>query len=457
MKRRDFIKSVIPLTAVPFCLEGFPLAALAATGAALDRVLVVIQLGGGNDGINTVIPLDQYAAYDNLRKNISIPQDRVLPLTDAAGLHPAMTGMKILYDNGKLCVVQGVSYPNPNFSHFRASDIWLTAADYNQDLNSGWLGRYLAYEWPGYPEGYPSLDMPDPPALQIGSVVSLGFQGPTQSTAITIQNPNTFYALVSGSSSGGQDDAPPTTAGLELAYVRRVADQSISYASRVKQAADKAQNRSALYPTAGQNSLADQLKIVARLIAGGLKTRVYLVNLGGFDTHSNQVVAADKTTGTHATLLGKLAGAARAFVDDLELLGCDHRVIGMTFSEFGRRVASNASLGTDHGTAEPVILFGTMVRPGVVGATPNLLDLSGGNLKMQFDFRSVYASILGQWFGVDQVEMDATLLRGFPSLNLIQPPPRLPRRRPVARRIIENTAAPMPVQGAAARVFRGPE
>jgi len=436
MKRRDFLKSAVPLMAVPFCLEGFPLASSAATGGALDRVLVVVQLSGGNDGLNTVIPLDQYAAYNSLRSNISIPQDQVLPLDGVAGLHPAMTGMKILYDSGKLCIVQGVTYPNPNLSHFRATDIWLTAADYNQELHSGWLGRYLIYEWPGYPEGFPNAAMPDPLALQIGSVASLGFQGPAQSTAITIQNPNTFYSLVSGSSSGGQDEVPPTTAGLELLYVRRVADQSMSYASQVKKAADRAQNRSTLYPAAGQNTLADQLKIVARLIAGGMKTRVYLVNLGGFDTHSNQVVAADRTTGTHAALLGKLAGAVRAFVDDLELLGCDHRVIGMTFSEFGRRVASNASLGTDHGTAEPVFLFGTMVRPGVVGATPDLLDLSGGNLKMQFDFRSVYAAILGQWFGVDQAGMDATLLRGFPSLNLIRLPRQLPRRRPAVQRIL---------------------
>ncbi len=441
MNRREFVKKLGPLGAVPFCVSGLAitgfdrsplLAALTGPSAALDRVLVVVQLVGGNDGINTVIPLDQYPAYLSLRANIAIPADRALRLTDAAGLHPAMTGMKTLYDNGKLCLVQGVSYPNPNFSHFRATDIWLTAADYNQDLSSGWLGRYLAYEFDGYPSGYPNPQMPDPPALQIGSVVSLGFQGPSQSTAITIQDPNTFYQLVSGSSSGGQDETPPTTAGQELAYIRQVATQSTAFAARVKAAADRAQNRSILYPAAGQNSLADQLKIVARLIAGGLHTRIYMVNLGGFDTHSNQV-ADDTTTGTHANLLGKLATAARAFVDDLELLGCDHRVIGMTFSEFGRRAASNASLGTDHGTAEPVFLFGSMVRPGIMGNTPSLSDLSNGNLMAQFDFRSVYASILAVWLGVDLNELDAVLLRSFPVLDLIQPPRVLSRRRPVIR------------------------
>jgi uncharacterized protein (DUF1501 family) len=341
-----------------------------------------------------------------------------------------MTGMKMLYDNGKLCVVQGASYPNPNFSHFRATDIWLTASDYNQVLESGWLGRYLSFEFPSYPSGYPNLEMPDPPALQIGSTVSLGFQGPVQSTAITIQDPNTFYQLVSGSSSGGQDSVPPTSAGQELLYVRQVADQSMSYATRVKSAADRAQNKSSLYPASGQNSLADQLKVVARLIAGGLKTRVYLVNLGGFDTHSNQVASADTTTGTHATLLGKLSTAALAFIDDLEILGCDHRVVGMTFSEFGRRAASNASLGTDHGTSEPVFLIGTYVRGGVTGNTPNLSDLSSGNVKMQFDFRSIYAALLSQWFLVDQSEQTSSLLKDFSSLDLIRAPRMLPRRRP---------------------------
>jgi uncharacterized protein (DUF1501 family) len=439
MKRREFVKRAAA-AAFPIAIEGFRisalanptlLAALAAPSSALDRVLVIVQLSGGNDGLNTVIPLDQYAAYQNLRSNIAIPESRVLRLTEATGIHPAMTAMKALYDAGQLCVVQGVSYPNPNFSHFRATDIWLTAADYNRDLSSGWLGRYLNYDFPGYPAGYPNPVMPDPLAIQIGSVVSIGFQGTSQSMAITIQDPSMFYQLVSGSSTGGQDDVPKTTAGLELSFIREVAAQSIGYASKVKAAADRAQNRSTAYPTAGQNALADQLKIVARLIAGGLKTRAYLVSLGGFDTHSNQVVAADTATGTHATLLGKLSSAISIFMEDLTLLGCDHRVVGMTFSEFGRRAASNASLGTDHGTAEPVFLFGKMVKGGVVGANSILTDLTGGNLKMQYDFRTLYASVLSRWFYADSTEQDSVLLKPFSPLDLFQTPVLLPRRRPL--------------------------
>jgi uncharacterized protein (DUF1501 family) len=449
MNRRDFFKRVVPVSTLPFCIDGSPLAAygrspwleaLTGAGQALDRVLVLIQLNGGNDGINTVIPLDQYSAYFSARSNIAIPENRVLKLTAATGINPAMAAIKTLYDNGRVCLVQGVSYPNPNFSHFRATDIWLTASDYNQYLTTGWLGRYLDYELPGYPDGYPNEVVPDPLAIQIGSVVSLGFQGPDQPTAINLQDPNTFYQLVSGSSTLGQDAPPQTPAGIELGFVRQVASQSIAYAARIKAAADRAPNRSTLYPAAGQNSLADQLKIVARLIAGGLRTRIYMVNLGSFDTHSNQVVSSDTTTGTHATLLGKLANAVFAFNDDLQIQGAEHRVIAMTFSEFGRRVVSNSSLGTDHGTAIPMFLFGSSVRPGVVGANPSLTDLTGSNLKMQFDFRTVYASILNQWFYASQSELDAVLLKSFQPLDLVRAVPMLPRRRPLLPASIQNQA-----------------
>jgi uncharacterized protein (DUF1501 family) len=433
MKRREFLKRA---SALSLSLDGLRLSAFAAsplvagTTGAMDRVLVIIQLNGGNDGLNTIIPLDQYSVYSTLRPNIALPAEKVLRLTALTGLHPAATGIKSLYDRGRACIVQGVSYLNPNFSHFRATDIWLTAAGYNQTFESGWAGRYLDYEFPGYPVNFPNADMQDPPAIQIGSVVSGAFQGPAQSTAIAIQDPAAFYQLVSGSNSGGEDAPPDTAAGRELAYIREVASQSVLYAARVKYAADRGKNLSTLYPASGQNTLADQLKIVARLIAGGLATRTYLVSLGGFDTHSNQVLTADTTTGTHATLLSKLSAAVAAFMDDLELAGCDHRVAAMTFSEFGRRVASNSSLGTDHGTALPMLLFGKLVRGGIVGANSNLSDLSSGNLKMQFDFRSVYASILGQWFGAADSEIITALNDRFPQLDLFQTPSMLPRRRP---------------------------
>jgi hypothetical protein len=235
---------------------------------------------------------------------------------------------------------------------------------------------------------------------------------------ISIQDPTTFYQLVAGAPTGGQDTAPTTPAGRELEFVRLVAAQSIQYATQVKAAADKVKLQST-YPTS--NSLADQLKIVARLIAGGMKTRMYIVSMGGFDNHSSQVDATDPTIGTHATLLKRLSDAIAAFQADLKYLGVEQRVIGMTFSEFGRRVQSNASRGTDHGTAAPMFLFGAGVLGAVLGNNPSLTDLTSSNLKMQYDFRSAYASILNQWFGAGTNELNAVLLRSFQQLPIIRP------------------------------------
>lgn len=444
MKRRDFIKRVVPVTALPFLINGFPLRAYgrspfleALIGAEIEteRVLVLVQLGGGNDGINTVIPLDQLSAYNNLRGNIAIPESALIKLTDATGLHPAMEpalggtvkGLKSVYDDGKLTIVQGVSYPNPNLSHFRATDIWLTAANSNEYLSDGWAGRYLNYEFPEY--GKPGFNtvMPHPLAIQIGAVTSLALQGPSSTMGISLQNPDTFYQLVSGISTGGTDTAPQTPAGRELTFIRDVAVQSQQYAAQVKSAADRVTQQGP-YPTG--NTLADQLKIVARLIAGGLKTRIYIVNLGGFDNHSAQVVGGNTTTGTHATLLSRVAQAIWSFQNDLKFLSTpsnrlEDRVIGMTFSEFGRRVQSNGSLGTDHGTAAPMFVFGKSVNGvpnGIIGVNPKLdsSSLVNGNLAMQYDFRSVYASILSQWFGVSSAELNTVLLRNFEQLPIIK-------------------------------------
>ncbi|HEX9006556.1 MAG TPA: DUF1501 domain-containing protein [Bacteroidota bacterium] len=426
MNRREFFRRSIPAATLPFLIGGYrvhaygrtPLLEALLSASATDRVLVLVQLNGGNDGLNTVIPLDGFSQLAAARQNILLDESKVLKLTDATGLHPAMTGMQGLFQNGQLAVVQGVSYPNPNFSHFRATDIWLTAADYNQILTSGWLGRYLDQEFPGYPDGYPSAAMPDPLGIQIGSIVTPAFNGPANSMGLAITDPTATYILP-----GGSDVSPSTPAGHELTFIRQVAEQAQSYSTVVKAAAAKASNKSTLYPTKGQNSLADQLRIVAQLIAGGLKTRIYVVNLGGFDTHSAQVDKTDFTIGTQATLLGRLSVAITAFLDDIRLLGMQDRVIGMTFSEFGRRIKSNASLGTDHGTAAPVFVFGAKVNGGLVGANP-VLPASAGvndNLAMQYDFRSVYATILQDWFGASGTELSAVLLKSFQKLPLITP------------------------------------
>lgn len=425
MKRRDFIKRVGPAVTVPFVLNGLPINAYSRrtglesflrTAAETDRVLVLIQLSGGNDGINTVLPLDQYASYQSLRANIAIPESKALVLKPGTGLHPAMSAVHTMYQNGQMAVVQGVCYPNPNLSHFRATDIWLTGSDYNQYLRDGWLGRYLDGEFPGYPTGYPNAQMPDPLAIQIGAVVSPALQGSAQMLGIAITDPSTFYALVNGGKPGGLDDPPAGPAGKELEYIRGVQLESQQYSTAIKTAADKAQNK-ATYPT--QNTLADQLKIVARLVAGGLRTPIYIVTLGGFDTHAAQV-ATDTTTGTHATLLGRLSEAVSAFHSDLAANGVADRVVSMTFSEFGRRVQSNASEGTDHGTAAPVLVFGSKVLGGIIGGNPSLTSLDNGNLKMQHDYRQVYASLLSQWFEASPSETQAALFKQYTQVPIIR-------------------------------------
>src|SRR5688572_19290174 len=426
MKRRDFLRTSLPTaTILPAVLDGYSakafnsnsplMRALMGATTATDHVLVLIQLNGGNDGLNMVIPLEFYSNYFNARSNIAIPQNRVLSLTgtNKTGLHPAMTGLQNLYNEGKVSIVQAVGYPTPNFSHFRATDIWMSASDSNEVVTSGWAGRYLGEEYPNFPNGYPNSTVSDPLAIQIGSVTSLALQGPTVNMGMSISDPNNFYNLLSGNS----DPVPNTPWGKELTYIRLVTQQTQQYATVIKNAAAKV-TQQVTYPT--QNTLADQLKIVARLVKGGLQTRVYMVSIGGFDTHSSQVNTTDVTTGTHATLMQRVSDAIKAFMDDLKFLGIEDRVTGLTFSEFGRRIKSNASMGTDHGAAAPMIVFGKKVKSGVVGTNPPIATSASvnDNIPYQYDFRSIYASVLKQWFCVNDTDLQTIMLKNFQELQL---------------------------------------
>ncbi|AWV99386.1 DUF1501 domain-containing protein [Arcticibacterium luteifluviistationis] len=412
MKRRNFIKKA-SLFSLPLMLEGQGFHAFANNSEFVqnllqnnalteDRVLVVINMNGGNDGLNTVIPLDQYGLYQGFRSNIAIPQNDVLPLnnTSATGFHPAMTGMQQLYNNGKLSIINSVSYPNPNFSHYRSDEIMVTGTPSNVTGSTGWIGRYLDGQYPNYPNGYPTASMEDPVALQIGYLTSTLLAGPSQSMAVAVSNPEEFAELIGEGGILPPSDLPCCEAGDLVAYIRQQQTLSIAYASEIKDAA-LAGNNMATYPS--NNSVADQLKIVSRLIHGGLKTKVYMVTQGGYDTHSGQV-ENDPTTGVHNKLLGELSDAIAAFQSDIEQQNIADKVIGMTYSEFGRRVNSNASKGTDHGVAAPMFIFGNSIKKSMVGTNPNLSDLtveSGQyNLKMQIDFRQVYQDILQDWFGL---------------------------------------------------------
>ena len=423
MERRNFIRNSLALLA-PTMIGGNPIhilqdhpllnSSLLATSSN-DKVLVIVQLNGGNDGLNTVIPLSEYSNYYSARTNIAIPENKVLKLTgnDATGIHPSMTGMQNLFSDGKLNVVQSVGYPQPSFSHFRATDIWMSGSDSDQYLNTGWAGRFLSNENPGYPDGYPNTDSPDPLAIQIGSLATLTCQGPAVNMALSISDPSSFYNLIDGTDLAVAN----TNAGYELSYLRTVAKQTNQYTARIKQASDSV-TQQVTYPN---NSLAAQLKIVARLIKGGLQTKVYMVNYGSFDTHSNQAVASDTTTGTHANLLKVLSDAIAAFQSDMTGLAIEDRVIGMTYSEFGRRIKSNASGGTDHGAAAPLFLFGKNVRGGVFGNNPTLPTTAtvNDNIPYQYDFRTIYSSILQNWFCVNETTETEILLKQFPTIPLI--------------------------------------
>ena len=429
MKRREFLQTTAAASVGTAFLSGLPvgaygysaqLAALTNATTASDKVLVIIQLQGGNDGLNMIIPLDQYPALLAARGNIALPQNQVLGLTTATGIHPAMSALRTMYQNGKLGVVQSVGYPTPNFSHFRSTDIWTSGSASNVTWATGWAGRYLDGEYPGFPTGYPSTANPDPLAISIGSVVSNCVQGPTLNMGMAIASTSSFYQLLSG----GVDAAPNTPAGHELTFIRQVVSQTQVYTTAIQAAAGRAQNLSPLYPAAGQNSLADQLKIVAQLVAGGLQTRIYVCQLGGFDTHTLQVPATGSTTtGTHATLLGKIAEAVNAFQDDLQRLSIQDRVVGLTFSEFGRRIRSNSGYGTDHGAAAPLLVFGSKVNPIVHGPNPTLPASAGvnDNLPMQFDFRSIYTSILKDWFQVTPATLSQLFGQTFPYVPVLRP------------------------------------
>lgn len=424
MKRRDFLRNTASGLVLPTIAGGFGFKTLGMTNLAAalhnsgdtDNVLILVYLSGGNDGLNTLVPLDQLSALNSVRPHVVMPENKLLNLNGTnSAFHPSFSGMKELFDEERLSIIQNVGYPNPDFSHFRSTDIWMSGSDSDEVVTSGWTGRYLEYEYNGYPENYPNPDMPDPLAIEIGWSSSMLFQGASNNMGMVINDPEYFYELLDET----LPEAPDTKAGERLEYVRLIAKQSQQYGEVVKNAAEQVTSQGD-YPEG--NRLAEQLKICARLIKGGLKTKLYLVEYGGFDTHDNQVDWNDHTTGNHANLLSQVSGAIKAFVDDCEGLGIGDRVMGMTFSEFGRRVVSNASYGTDHGTTAPLFVFGNKAKGNLIGSNPIIPNNAQYwyNLEMEYDFRQVYASMFHQWLCVPEEDVNQLLSNGFEQLPLVQ-------------------------------------
>ncbi len=418
MNRRNFLRTGGALS-LPL-LASHPLSAhLSRTLRALvdpedDRVLVLVQLNGGNDGLSTLVPINQYDKLMQLRRNLMIPQGRLLGIDNNLAFHPSATGMHQLYQDGEMVAVQGVAYPDQNRSHFRSTDIWTSASDATEVVTSGWLGRNYRANHPDFPTGYPSEEHPHPFAIALGNQVTQTCQGVGTNYSMAISNPFNLLALA-----GGDDTPlPQDPYGDELGFLRTSIVQANAYGAVVQELAEQGQSL-VDYP---DTRLAAQLKNVAYMISGGLQTNVYVVNLGGFDTHANQVLANDSSTGEYDNLMQTLGDALAAFHQDLTALGLEKRVLSMTFSEFGRRIRSNESLGTDHGTAAPLFLMGSCVKGGILGDNAEIGEEVAVNegVALQYDFRDVYGTVFADWFGLEPEEVSSVLGHDYVHLPILE-------------------------------------
>ncbi len=378
-----------------------------------DRVLVLIQLAGGNDGLNNVVPITNDLYYQ-ARPQIAIPGNQTIAIPGQSDLafHPSFDALTPIYGDGNMALLQNVGYPDPHLSHFDSTDVWLTASNSDEILATGWVGRYLSDEFPDFdqePTDYPL-------AVQMGGTSSLLFQGPATNMGMSLASPELFQRIAEEGILYTVEGLPDTTFGKEIEFVRTVANDSFIYAEAVQTSSETGENKVA-YPEG--NPLAANLEIVARLIKGRLGARIYHVSINGFDTHANQ----GGMNGQHANLLRNLAEAVKAFLDDLEVDGWSENVMIATFSEFGRRVNQNGSGGTDHGTAAPMFLFGNGIEGGLYGNLPNLSDLDEtGNLKYEIDFRTVYATMLQDWFGLASPPVVSVLGGAFDTIGFVSDP-----------------------------------
>lgn len=418
MKRRSFLKST-GLVSLPALLGGYQLSAMSSqsmfnlVNGDSDKILVLIDMNGGNDGLASFVPLDQFDNLANARPNLYIPQNQLLTMTDTIGLHPGMSGINNLYDEGKLTLVQGVAYANQNRSHFRSADIWNTGVKAEEYKTTGWLGRYLDSEFPGYPSDYPNEDCPDPFALTLGNSISGTCQGENSNFSVAIINTD----FLDGLSTGVEAPLPDDCYGDELGFVVDTVKKSNAYAERVLDAVDAGAN-TVDYP---DTELGKKLKLIAQLVSGGLGTKIFVVQQGGYDTHADQIVEGEPLVGEYNELITELSDAIYAFQQDLEGLNLNERVLGMTFSEFGRKIKSNAAFGTDHGTAAPMMFFGSCLNPGIIGNNPEIsdnVDIEEG-VAMQYDFKSVYGSVLIDWFGVSESDVQTYLYDDFQHIPII--------------------------------------
>lgn len=410
--RRDFLAAIGATAGSALMMGATPIRPLSGPlyaelmGMESDRVLVLIQLDGGNDGLNTVIPFEN-DVYHQVRPNVAIPKSQVLQVNSETGFHPSMQALMPLYSEGQMAILQGVGYPEQDLSHFRSTDIWMSASEADTYLNTGWVGRSMQVH-----AGDEISSLPYPLAVQLGWGSPLLMKGDERSVGMAVTNTDLFNRLADSGKIYDEASVSNTAAGTEIAFVRSVANDAFRYADAIQDAANQGQN-SVQYP---DNFLAENLAIVAKLIKGNLGAKIYHVILDGFDTHAEQ-------PDWHANLLMYLSESVAAFQQDITAAGWQDRVLTMTFSEFGRRVEENGSRGTDHGTAAPLFLFGPTVRGGFLGAQPDLVDLDMyGNMKTNYNFRNVYSTVLQDWFGFSPSAAAGVIGEPYASLGFVASP-----------------------------------
>ncbi|HWY38412.1 MAG TPA: DUF1501 domain-containing protein [Bacteroidia bacterium] len=394
MERRSFIKRAGLATAalwIPNFLK--PLEKFAVDEY---RNLVIIQLSGGNDGLNTIIPFENDIYY-NSRKTIAIAKNDVLKLTDDMGFHPAMPGLQGLYNDGLMCVINSVGYPNPNRSHFRSMDIWQSATGANEYKNTGWIGRYLDSSCNEC--NHPYL------ALELDQTLSLALKGDNKK-GIAVNNPQQLYNQTREPFFKQLKDLATDNDHDNVAYLYKTMAETYASAEYIFET-NKTYKNDFEYP---KNNLARQLKQIATFIASGLNTRVYYASMGGFDTHVAQLNRQED-------LLKQFSESVTAFIQNLKSTNKLNDTMVLVFSEFGRRVNQNASNGTDHGTANNVFILGSALKKrGFYNAAPDLANLEDGDLKYQVDFRHIYATLLNSWL---KIAPDKILGKNFDYLNFI--------------------------------------
>jgi uncharacterized protein (DUF1501 family) len=395
IKRREFLQIGSLATAalmMPKFLQAFSKKALPLPG---NKVVVVIQFSGGNDGLNTVIPV-RNDIYYNARPTLGITKDNALLLTDEVGLHPALTALRDLYNDGSVGILNGVGYPNPDRSHFRSMDIWQTAANSDEYITTGWIGRYLDAQCNG-------CDKPTA-ALEIDDILSLALKG-ANNNGIAFKDPGRLFTT-SNESYFKDINAAHTHSEETADYLYKTMSETLSSADYIFQQS-KLRATTAIYP---DTQFGKDMKTISSLIQSDINTKVYYVSIGSFDTHVNQDAQQKK-------LFTEFSDAIKVFTDDLKINNRFNDTLLFTFSEFGRRVAQNASGGTDHGTANNVFLIGGgLKQKGLINPLTDLSDLDEGDLKYKIDFKSVYATVLAKWLNADDTSI---LGKQYEYLNFI--------------------------------------